>query len=651
MSRLKWKNKLAAAVLVIVILGGGVLAVRLSGPSPGAALRATILERIRGETPQAKMHAYVCAVLRGDEEAALDAWMLRDPELSNGRSDALRERRQDVTQQLIAAELDANYMIMRIEWWTTCCEPGVTCDARNAGGARIHVQFLDRDGLPLAYVFDVFHRDGPYWGSAAGNPPRRWALYDVYPRDEEPLFWRYVYEPNVRSLDWPSRATIAAPEVQDDRPTSSTLRRDLGEPADTQNGAFAASQAALADYEPVQNAGAVVEALARECAAWLSESHDPAALSDALRALPKLATAEVKVDVVDLNGDDLSDVVVEPHFIGLSVLGCLARQPGRFTCQALPATATFGIDHPPLIDSGVLSQDLIGDGRPATVVTYTVQGGGGWTELLYAFHWGEATSPDLIFHVELVNWAGRSKWRLETEPASPERQQIALTYPHFYRNGFDAKMVNHPLGHQIWRWDGDVAQFVLIDQYVDLTQSGHGPEAEITAGDRLRWLTNEGETVFRSGRYAEALTAYEEALAFAAAEDCAPEVWGPDWVGLLRFRRAQTAAYLGRAAEALSGMQAVTSDYEDDLLGELATAFLAGYGDGARENAATEAYTALQSLEERVHDQFYYERKGTLRFPMDAEGILCCAPGSDTTTASDTTSWPRVGSVDMDLIW
>ena len=206
-SRLKLKNMLAAAVLVIVILGGGFLAVWLSGPSPGAALSATILERIRGETPQAKMHAYVRAVLRGDEEAALDAWVLQDPDLSNGRSDALRERRQDVSRELIAADLDADYMITEIEWWTTCCEPSVTCDARNAGGARIHVQFLDRDGLPLAYVFDVFHSGGSYWGAAAGYPPRQWTLYDVYPRDEEPLFWRYVYEPTVRRLDWAPAST------------------------------------------------------------------------------------------------------------------------------------------------------------------------------------------------------------------------------------------------------------------------------------------------------------------------------------------------------------------------------------------------------------------------------------------------------------
>lgn len=59
MSRLKWKVSLAAAVLVIATSGIGLLAVWLHVPSPGAALRATIQERIRGETPQARVNAYV----------------------------------------------------------------------------------------------------------------------------------------------------------------------------------------------------------------------------------------------------------------------------------------------------------------------------------------------------------------------------------------------------------------------------------------------------------------------------------------------------------------------------------------------------------------------------------------------------------------
>ena len=38
----------------------------------------------------------------------------------------------------------------------------------------------------------------------AGYPPRRWTLYDVYPLDGEPLFWRYKYECEVEWLNWPA---------------------------------------------------------------------------------------------------------------------------------------------------------------------------------------------------------------------------------------------------------------------------------------------------------------------------------------------------------------------------------------------------------------------------------------------------------------
>ena len=68
--------------------------------------------------------------------------------------------------------------------------------------ARIRVQFLDQDGLPVVTIFDVLHRDGAYWGAAAGHPPRQWALYDVYPRGEEPLSWRYTYSPGIEWLNY-----------------------------------------------------------------------------------------------------------------------------------------------------------------------------------------------------------------------------------------------------------------------------------------------------------------------------------------------------------------------------------------------------------------------------------------------------------------
>lgn len=111
-----------------------------------------------------------------------------------------------MTCELLAADLQDDFLMLHTEWWRTCCEPGVICDSRGAGGARISVQFLDQQGLPVVYIFDVFHRDGSYWGGAAGYPPRHWVLRDVYARGQEPLFWRYVSEPKVHYLGWPPAA-------------------------------------------------------------------------------------------------------------------------------------------------------------------------------------------------------------------------------------------------------------------------------------------------------------------------------------------------------------------------------------------------------------------------------------------------------------
>jgi hypothetical protein len=196
---------------VVAVLGVSLLLTWGHGAVSGQAQRQSIQEWLVGESPEARVHAYLRAVHRNDEGAALAAWTLQEPNLPDGRGDALRERRAELTRELIAGQLEPDYTIGQIEWWTTCCEPGVTGDARSAGGARIQVQLLDRHGLPLDLVFDVFHRDGSYWGGAMGYPQRRWVLYDVYPRQEDPLYWRFVYEDSVSWKVWPPSNPEAAP--------------------------------------------------------------------------------------------------------------------------------------------------------------------------------------------------------------------------------------------------------------------------------------------------------------------------------------------------------------------------------------------------------------------------------------------------------
>jgi hypothetical protein len=195
----------------IAILGISLLLTWGDGSVAGQAQRQSIQEGLAGETPEARVHAYLRAILRGDEAAALAAWTLHEPELPDGRGDALRERRAEVTRQLIAAQLEPDYVISEIEWWSTCCEPRVIDDARSAGGARIQVQLLDHYGMPHDLIFDVFHRGGSYWGGAMGYPQRRWVLYDVYAMQDDPLYWRFVYEDSVYWKVWNPSNSEAMP--------------------------------------------------------------------------------------------------------------------------------------------------------------------------------------------------------------------------------------------------------------------------------------------------------------------------------------------------------------------------------------------------------------------------------------------------------
>ena len=187
--------------LSVVAAGLGIIALWLLVSMEGSALRANVVEQLTGETPEAKIDTYVRAILRGDTESAYAAWELPDWDLlPEGRSALLAARREQVTRDLLAAGIQDDYMTLHVEWWRTCCEPGPICDSREAGGARVSVQFLDQEGRTLSYTVDLFTRGGAYWGGATGYPPRQWVLRDVYPAGQEPIFWNLVHESAVRSL-------------------------------------------------------------------------------------------------------------------------------------------------------------------------------------------------------------------------------------------------------------------------------------------------------------------------------------------------------------------------------------------------------------------------------------------------------------------
>lgn len=199
---LKLSRKVGA--IVAVFIGVGILGVWLCFQCRSVFCTA-MCGQFSGEEAQAEVAAYVRAIARGDEGAAYAVWELPSWEGYEGWHTALSERRQSVTGKLMAAGIDSDFTILNVEWWRTCCEPGVILNPREAGGVRFRVKLWDRDGSPLVYIFDVFVRGVTYWGAAAGYPPRHWMLRDVYPPNQEPLFWRWVFEPSARHLGWPPR--------------------------------------------------------------------------------------------------------------------------------------------------------------------------------------------------------------------------------------------------------------------------------------------------------------------------------------------------------------------------------------------------------------------------------------------------------------
>ena len=184
------KRIISLIVYSIIVLVVGLVGFTLGALTVGELSPNMLLEVISGETPQAKIAAYLQAIQAQDRDAALDIWI---PPSSNPE---LYDRRNQVTDELLAHKI-TGFTIFEPQWWKTCCEPGVVFDARNAGGARVRVQVLDQSGQPWSYNFDVFV-DGPYFGAAEGNPYRHWMLRDVYPAGDLPLYWRLLYTGTIQ---------------------------------------------------------------------------------------------------------------------------------------------------------------------------------------------------------------------------------------------------------------------------------------------------------------------------------------------------------------------------------------------------------------------------------------------------------------------
>ena len=180
----RWPFLLLALVGLLFILVVWSLGIPSLAP-PLACLVNPLIEQVTEETPEARVVAYLEATRQGDEVAAQDCWLpAADPP-----SPEYAARRQAVMEAISALGSDLSFRVLDIEWWRTCCEPGVIDDPRDAGFARLRIAIGGDTDERIIYVFDVLAVGGSHWGEMMGCPLRHWEIIDAYPEGEEPLYW------------------------------------------------------------------------------------------------------------------------------------------------------------------------------------------------------------------------------------------------------------------------------------------------------------------------------------------------------------------------------------------------------------------------------------------------------------------------------
>ena len=370
----------------------------------------------------------------------------------------------------------------------------------------------------------------------------------------------------------------------------------------------------------------------------LGQSADELSQSARTRAAQTVALAQL-THALPIAGGQVISLDLDP--LATHELVIMSQMLGGFSFYARYTATDWALLPIPLVDEAlalstfpytITTRAMTGNNVPELLTTHHSVGGSNYRIYLQVLRLTEADlGPSFLaalFRAELVFWAEESTYTLEPDPTQTGKTQIVLSYPRLYALGFDDKMLPHPRAQQIWRWDADTGHFMLAVEHVELARAVYATDSYITLTDHLRWWVNEGETAFRQGQYAEALAGYEKVIAMAEAEAWEPTVrknWGaaqkePHWSAYAEFRRAETLFLLGQEAVAVPAMQAVAETWEGDLLGDLARAFLTGYGDGGADAAQRGIQEMRQTVD--LEEHLYYSRPGTLRFPLDAEGIL-----------------------------
>jgi hypothetical protein len=168
------------SLLVLATAIAVAAAILLAPIGPGPA----IVARLTADEPDGQLALFAGAIRSGDLARARSLWVI--PANASGVvRDGLEERQHEIMAEL-ARFAGAPYAVERVQWWANCCMPSVIPSRHGAGGARYWVRF---DGSSTPYVVDIFAIDTSWLYD--GQPARGWAVRDVYPEGERPLYFRW----------------------------------------------------------------------------------------------------------------------------------------------------------------------------------------------------------------------------------------------------------------------------------------------------------------------------------------------------------------------------------------------------------------------------------------------------------------------------
>jgi hypothetical protein len=163
------------------------------------------LQIANAQTPEQAVARYMDRVLGQDEQGAYRAWTPPGGEQLPAKVNALGQRRDQVTHDLVLSRPSA-YRVLGLELWRTCCEPGIAEKPEWAGLVRVKVALDYPDGA-REFFFDVRKEPQCCMDDPFDFRPRYWTLRDVYPPTKLPIELPWVYDAAKRDshpVKWPS---------------------------------------------------------------------------------------------------------------------------------------------------------------------------------------------------------------------------------------------------------------------------------------------------------------------------------------------------------------------------------------------------------------------------------------------------------------